>query len=462
MVVPPFTMHACVFVAYIASWTSLVVGEQAVGCQEDDNSCAQAATSLLSKGKRSELASSVDEQSQCDGWNPKVAMRQTCHPDLLIKCTEDAHLRAVAQEKLLAAAFNAGKIQDIPGLYSDDAILVPPNMDFVQGSHGIQAVFGGLRKQLKGDAEFTPINVSYESDVILEIGKATIGESFTSTYYVRHVCDGDAWKIETDILSINQPCNGVGTVPRNEESVAMKVALEGEKKLAATYNNEQFDVTPALYSRVPTVVPPGSERLFEKYEIGPLFRGLSQNVFPEAAGEFKPLRALEVNDVIHEIGLALFDGTAKTVYYVRHAKECGSGCKLFADIFAVCLLPKTCYDITDSFPEILEKFGIGVYDLSHDEQRNACIRFNYHHSRTGVARFQRMNDHQNRGVAACILTLKQNGYSDAKLKRMSDDDQRNNCINIAHKCSGQSIPHLQRKGTLEISQLANQGQCCAA
>jgi len=241
----------------------------------------------------------------------------------------------------------------------------------------------------------------------------------------------------------------------------MKVALEGEKALAAAYNSKNFFEIPALYGRIPAVVPPQAEKLFEKYEIGPLFKGLSENIFPGASGEFKPLRAVEGNGVIHEVGLALFDGVGKTVYYVRHAKECSEGCKLAADLFATCFVSeKKCHHFLDTgFTEILAKAGIRDVQPK-TEERNVCITFNEQHSKSDVKHFQRLNDVQNMGAAAAILTLQQNGYSSSRLKTLSEDDQRNQIINIAHSCMGASISYLQGQLTLKVAQLANSAKCC--
>mmetsp|Transcript_30800 Transcript_30800/g.60523 ORF Transcript_30800/g.60523 Transcript_30800/m.60523 type:complete len:474 (-) Transcript_30800:108-1529(-) len=439
--------------------------EEVSDCLEGQDSCKVAATSLLAQSRVPSMRT-VAETSFCDEWKAEQMSYVECDASLLINCNEDAMNRAVLQEEKLAAAFNENRIDDIPKLYTKDAILVPPNMEFVQQPKGIKGVFGALRKQLKGDAKFEPVSVEYESNVILEIGKATIGSDFTSTYYVRHVCEGKKWYIETDILSINRGCSGVDLKPRKEGDIAMQVALEAEQKLAAAYNSNNFDRIPALYSRVPAIIPPPlpflrQESLYEKYEIGPLFRDLNSKAFPEASGDFKPIRALEVKGVIHEIGLALFDGQAKTVYYVRHAKECGSGCKLFADLFSICLLPKKCYKITDSFAELLDNTDKGdVRHLVNDEQRNRCIQFNSENSASSVPHFQRMDDHGNKGAAAAIITLIANGYSKAQLKRVSGDDQRNKLINIAHRCNGASIPHLQGMSTLDIAKIANKDKCC--
>lgn len=127
--------------------------------------------------------------------------------------------------------------------------------------------------------------------------------------------------------------------------------------------------------------------------------------------------------------------------------------------------PKTCYEFTNQYTTILAYANLYVYGIwPYDEQRNECIGFNFNHSSNGVEHFQGMNDEQNMGAAAAILTLEQRGYSKSQLKAMTEDDQRNTLIVVVNGCGGKpvrnSIWNLQRKTTLEIAKIANEGKCC--
>jgi len=123
--------------------------------------------------------------------------------------------------------------------------------------------------------------------------------------------------------------------------------------------------------------------------------------------------------------------------------------------------PKTCYDFTRSFTKILDYAGINVHNKNNDDQRNTCIVYNEQRSSDSVKHFQDMGDWENQGAAAAILTLKANGHSEAWLKGTSADNQRNTLIVLTNKCnSGQSISDLQKKKTLDIAIIMNQGDCC--
>lgn len=68
-------------------------------------------------------------------------------------------------------AVRKGDAATIASLYSEDATLLPPDSDMIQGKQGIQAFWnGGLQMGIK-DAVLTTMSVSGAGDYAYEIGK---------------------------------------------------------------------------------------------------------------------------------------------------------------------------------------------------------------------------------------------------------------------------------------------------
>jgi uncharacterized protein (TIGR02246 family) len=71
-------------------------------------------------------------------------------------------------------AVRKGDAAAIASLYAEDATLMPPDSDIIQGRQAIQAYFnGGLQMGIK-DAVLTTINVSAAGDYAYEIGKVVL------------------------------------------------------------------------------------------------------------------------------------------------------------------------------------------------------------------------------------------------------------------------------------------------
>jgi len=71
-------------------------------------------------------------------------------------------------------AVRKGDAAGIAALYSEDATLMPPDSELIQGKPGIQAYFdAGLKMGIK-DAVLTTINVSAAGDYAYEIGKVLL------------------------------------------------------------------------------------------------------------------------------------------------------------------------------------------------------------------------------------------------------------------------------------------------
>ena len=115
-------------------------------------------------------------------------------------------------EKLGAAfaeAFNRGDIAAVAAMYSDDALVLPPDSDLVQGRSAIEALWKGTRDSGMKDLAFTVLDVHSSRDLAVEVGKAdfkiqTANQAESSSQTVKYVVvwkrqkDG-AWRLFRDI-----------------------------------------------------------------------------------------------------------------------------------------------------------------------------------------------------------------------------------------------------------------------
>lgn len=115
-------------------------------------------------------------------------------------------------EKLGAAfadAYNRGDVAAVAAMYSDDAMVFPPDSDMVQGRSAIEAVWKGARDSGMKDVAFIVLDVHSNRDLAVEVGKAdykiqTANQAEASPQTVKYVVvwkrqkDG-AWKLFRDI-----------------------------------------------------------------------------------------------------------------------------------------------------------------------------------------------------------------------------------------------------------------------
>ena len=121
-------------------------------------------------------------------------------------------------EKLGAAftdAFNRGDIAAVAAMYSDDAMVFPPDSDMVQGRSAIETMWKGTRDSGMKDLAFTVLDVHSSRDLAVEAGKAdfkiqTANQAEPSSQTVKYVVvwkrqkDG-AWKLFRDIWNSMPP-----------------------------------------------------------------------------------------------------------------------------------------------------------------------------------------------------------------------------------------------------------------
>jgi uncharacterized protein (TIGR02246 family) len=111
-------------------------------------------------------------------------------------------------------AFNRGDAAATAALYTDNATLMPPNSEMIQGRQGIQdfwqaAIEGGLK-----DVSLTTVEVRASGDTAYEIGKLSLtapskdqGSKVVSGKYVvvwTRQANGP-WKLHVDIWNSSMP-----------------------------------------------------------------------------------------------------------------------------------------------------------------------------------------------------------------------------------------------------------------
>lgn len=111
-------------------------------------------------------------------------------------------------------AVRKGDAVALAALYTDDATILPPESEMIQGKQGIEQFWNALVQMGMKDAVLTIVDVFGSGDLAYEIGKATItiqpeGQEPTemkAKYVVvwKHTDDG-AWKLHVDIWNSSMP-----------------------------------------------------------------------------------------------------------------------------------------------------------------------------------------------------------------------------------------------------------------
>jgi len=102
----------------------------------------------------------------------------------------------------------------IAALYTEDAKLLPPNSEMIQGREGIQAFWtGGLKMGIK-DAILTTVEVLGTGDMVCEIGRYDLTIKSEGQETIKDVgkylviwkksVDG-TWKLHVDIWNTSRP-----------------------------------------------------------------------------------------------------------------------------------------------------------------------------------------------------------------------------------------------------------------
>jgi ketosteroid isomerase-like protein len=112
----------------------------------------------------------------------------------------------------LEAAFNASDAVALASLYSDAAILMPPNEPMVRGRTEIQAWFERALIRLRS-VRIVPTESTAEGDHAFQVGTFTTtvpssgeeGIPLAGKYVLVLKNLGGQWKIQYDIWSLDQP-----------------------------------------------------------------------------------------------------------------------------------------------------------------------------------------------------------------------------------------------------------------
>ena len=112
----------------------------------------------------------------------------------------------------LEAAFNASDAVALASLYSDTAILMPPNEPMVGGRTGIQAWFERALVRLRS-VRIVAVESTVAGDQAFQVGTFTTAASsageekspLAGKYVLVLRNHGGQWKIQYDIWSLDQP-----------------------------------------------------------------------------------------------------------------------------------------------------------------------------------------------------------------------------------------------------------------
>ena len=112
------------------------------------------------------------------------------------------------------AAVGRGDTVAVAALYTDDAVVLPPNAELVRGRQAIKGLFDGMMQQM-GIPQLTlrTIQVDEIGETANEVGEYTLkfqpagAEPVTDIgkYVVIWRRQGDDWKLHIDIWNTNSP-----------------------------------------------------------------------------------------------------------------------------------------------------------------------------------------------------------------------------------------------------------------
>ena len=128
-----------------------------------------------------------------------------------------AQVRAAIEEANLkfCEAVRQGDAAAIAALYTDDATVLPPNSDMIQGRQGIEESWNATIQMGVKDAVLTTEDVFGSGDLVYEIGKYTITiqpegqeepiEDMGKYVVVWKLQEDGSWKLHVDIWNTSMP-----------------------------------------------------------------------------------------------------------------------------------------------------------------------------------------------------------------------------------------------------------------
>jgi uncharacterized protein (TIGR02246 family) len=107
------------------------------------------------------------------------------------------------------AAINSGDVATVASLYTEDAVLMAPNVPMQRGRAAVQAVFEGMIQALgQPTLRLDTAEVEEIGDAACEIGAYTLtagGETDKGKYVVIWKREGGDWKLAVDIWNTDSP-----------------------------------------------------------------------------------------------------------------------------------------------------------------------------------------------------------------------------------------------------------------
>jgi ketosteroid isomerase-like protein len=127
-----------------------------------------------------------------------------------------AQVRTAIEENnaKFSAAFSEGDMAALSALYTEDAMIMPPNSERVTGRTAIQEAFSGLRNMGFSNLNLTTDEIIGSGDFVSEVGSYTInlpgGAQDSGKYLVFWKKDADGhWKLHRDIWNSSLPLPGM-------------------------------------------------------------------------------------------------------------------------------------------------------------------------------------------------------------------------------------------------------------
>ena len=107
------------------------------------------------------------------------------------------------------AAFAEGSATGVGELYTENAVLMPPNSDAVSGREGIVAVLQSFMDMGISSIKLETVEVEEHGDTAIEEGRYTLGTADGETadvgkYIVIWKNQDGAWRLHKDIFNSNQ------------------------------------------------------------------------------------------------------------------------------------------------------------------------------------------------------------------------------------------------------------------
>jgi uncharacterized protein (TIGR02246 family) len=108
-----------------------------------------------------------------------------------------------------AAAYNAKDAAKVAGMYTSNAVFMPPNQPMVKGRAAIEAMFKKEFQEGFTNIKLTPVESAISGSQAFEAGTSTVtvpgGRTESGKYLVVFAQEGGTWKIKYDINNADQP-----------------------------------------------------------------------------------------------------------------------------------------------------------------------------------------------------------------------------------------------------------------